>query len=74
MNLPAGSELWMIGLGAFLVCLVVLNATARRGDSSSYDELERAGSHNGSLAFQKACRLGDRRSCFHDQPIKMDRD
>ena len=47
MNLPAGSELWMIGLGAFLVCLVVLNATARRGDSSSYDELERAGSHNG---------------------------
>lgn len=27
-----------------------------------------------SLAFQEACRLGDRRSCLHDQPIKMDRD
>ena len=27
-----------------------------------------------SLAFQEACRLGDRRSCFHDQPIRMDRD
>jgi len=27
-----------------------------------------------SLAFQEACRLGDRRSCLHDQPIRMDRD
>ena len=27
-----------------------------------------------SLSFREACRLGDRRSCLYDQPVKMDRD
>lgn len=56
MHLPPGSELWLVGLAAFALCLVVGNIVSRRADPPSFDELEETGAINGIRIRRTAAR------------------
>jgi hypothetical protein len=57
MHLPPGSELWLLGLMAFGVCLAILNAVTRRVPPPSYDDLEQTGVVNGIRARRRSRRI-----------------